>query len=57
MVIFIFLYFLLARHTEISLIIQGIILAGIILLAPEGIVGTLQKTRTHRFLSQRVARQ
>jgi branched-chain amino acid transport system permease protein len=57
MVIFIFLYFLLARYTEISLIIQGIILAGIMLLAPEGIVGTLQKTRTYRFLSQRVTRQ
>ena len=57
MVIFIFLYFLLSRYTEISLIIQGIILAGIMLLAPEGIVGTLQKTRTYRSLSQRVTRQ
>jgi branched-chain amino acid transport system permease protein len=51
MVIFIFLYFLLSRYTEINLILQGIILAGIMLLAPEGIVGTLQKTRTYRSLS------
>jgi branched-chain amino acid transport system permease protein len=54
MVIFIFLYFLLARYTEISMIIQGIILAGIMLLAPEGIVGTLRKTRISRSLSQRL---
>jgi len=57
MVIFIFLYFLLSRYTEISLIIQGIILAGIMLLAPEGIVGTLQKTRTYRSLSRLITRQ
>jgi len=56
MVIFIFLYFLLARYTEISMIIQGIILAGIMLLAPEGIVGTLRKTRISRSLSQRLTR-
>jgi branched-chain amino acid transport system permease protein len=42
-VIVVFLYFLLARYAEISLIIQGIILVGIMLLAPQGIVGSIRK--------------
>jgi ABC-type branched-subunit amino acid transport system permease subunit len=50
MVISIFLYFFLARYTEISMIIQGIILVGIMLLAPHGIVGALRNTRPYRFL-------
>jgi branched-chain amino acid transport system permease protein len=48
----VFLYFLLARYAEISLIIQGIILIGIMLLAPQGIVGILRRTRGYRFLMQ-----
>jgi branched-chain amino acid transport system permease protein len=51
-IICVFLYFLLARYTDISLIIQGIILVGIMLVAPQGIVGSLRKTRTYQFLLQ-----
>jgi branched-chain amino acid transport system permease protein len=40
-IIVVFLYFLLARYAEISLIIQGIILVIIMLLAPKGILGFL----------------
>ena len=47
-VIVVFLYFLLARYAEVSLIIQGIILVGIMLLAPEGIMGFMRKTRTYQ---------
>jgi len=55
-IIVVFLYFLLARYAEISLIIQGIILVSIMLLAPQGIMGSLRKTRTYRSLLQLVAR-
>lgn len=51
-IIVVFLYFLLARYSEISLIIQGVILIGIMLLAPQGMVGILRKTRGYRFLMQ-----
>lgn len=47
-IICVFLYFVLARYTDISLIIQGAILIGIMLLAPEGIVGSIRKARTHQ---------
>lgn len=50
-IIVVFLHFLLARYAEISLIIQGIILIGIMLLAPQGIMGFVRKTQT--FLSMR----
>jgi branched-chain amino acid transport system permease protein len=56
-IIVVFLYFLLARYAEISLIIQGIILVGIMLLAPQGIMGTLRKTRTYRSLLQLATRR
>ena len=55
-IIVVFLYFLLARYAQISLIIQGIILIGIMLLAPQGIMGSLRKTRTYRSLLQLAAR-
>ncbi len=55
-IIVVFLYFLLARYAQISLIIQGIILIGIMLLAPQGIMGSIRKTRTYRSLLQLVAR-
>jgi branched-chain amino acid transport system permease protein len=42
-IITIFLYFFLARYAEISLIIQGVILIGIMLLAPQGIMGFVHK--------------
>jgi len=51
-IIVVFLYFLLARYAEISLIIQGIMLIAIMLLAPQGIMGFIQKTRLYRSLVQ-----
>jgi branched-chain amino acid transport system permease protein len=56
-IIVVILYFLLARYAEISLIIQGIILIGIMLLAPQGIVGTIRMTRTYRCLLQLATRR
>ena len=44
----VFLHFLLARYAGISLLIQGIILVGIMLIAPQGIIGFIRKTRTYR---------
>ena len=49
-IVVVFLYFLLARYAEISLIIQGIILIGIMLLAPQGIMGFLRRNRAYRSL-------
>jgi len=49
-VIVVILYFLLARYANISLIIQGVILVTIMLLAPQGIMGTLRKMRAYRAL-------
>jgi len=51
----VFLHFLLARYAGISLLIQGIILVGIMLLAPQGIMGFIRKTRTYRFMIQLAA--
>lgn len=51
------MHFLLARYAGISLLIQGIILVGIMLLAPQGIIGFIRKTRIHRSLLQLVARR
>ena len=51
-IIVVVLYFLLARYAQISLLIQGVILVGIMLLAPQGIMGTLRRTRTYRSLLQ-----
>lgn len=50
-VIIVFLHFLLARYAGISLLIQGIVLVCIMMLAPEGIIGFIKKTRTYRSLS------
>ena len=55
-IIVVFLYFTLARYAEISLIIQGVILVGIMLLAPEGIMGIVRKTRPYRLLLQWASR-
>lgn len=49
-VIVVLLHFSLARYPGISLLIQGIILVGIMLLAPQGIIGFVRKTRACRFL-------
>jgi branched-chain amino acid transport system permease protein len=52
--IVVFLHFLLARYAGISLLIQGIILVGIMLIVPQGIMGFFRKTRTYRSLAQLV---
>jgi branched-chain amino acid transport system permease protein len=51
-IIVVFLYFLLARYAGISLIIQGIILIGIMLLAPQGIIGSIHKTQIYQRLGR-----
>jgi branched-chain amino acid transport system permease protein len=51
-IVVVFLYFLLARYAEISLIIQGVILVAIMLLAPQGIMGFIRKTSLYRSLVQ-----
>jgi branched-chain amino acid transport system permease protein len=43
-IVYVFLYFLLARYGNYSLLIQGVILIVIMLLSPQGIVGLLSKT-------------
>jgi len=48
----VFMYFLLARFGEISLLIQGMILVLIMLLAPQGIMGSMRKIK-ERFPLQR----
>ena len=55
-IIVVILFFLLARYAEISLIIQGIILIGIMLLAPQGIMGFVRKTKTYQFLIGSITR-
>jgi branched-chain amino acid transport system permease protein len=51
-IVVVVLYFVLARYAEVSLLIQGVILVVIMLLAPQGIMGTLRKTRLYRSLLQ-----
>jgi len=53
--IVVFLHFLLARYAGISLLIQGIILVGIMLLAPQGIIGVLRKNQFYRSLAQSIS--
>jgi branched-chain amino acid transport system permease protein len=55
--IVVFLYFLLARYAGISLLIQGIILVGIMLVAPYGIIGFIRKTIPYRAVLQLVAKR
>jgi branched-chain amino acid transport system permease protein len=50
--IVVFLQFLLSRYAGYSLIIQGIILIGAMLAAPQGIMGFIGKTRSYRSLLQ-----
>jgi len=47
-IIVVYLHFTLARYAGYSLIIQGIILVGVMLAAPEGIVGFIRKRRAQR---------
>lgn len=46
----VFLLFVLAKYPGISLFIQGAILVSLMLLAPQGIVGTLKKSRRYQHL-------
>lgn len=50
-VIIVFLYFLLARYSGYSLLIQGLILICIMLLSPQGIVGVLRRSPCYGFLA------
>lgn len=54
-IVYVFLYFLLARFAGISLLIQGIILIIIMLLSPQGIVGIARTTRFYRSLERLVS--
>jgi branched-chain amino acid transport system permease protein len=56
-IIVVFLHFLLVRYAGFSLLIQGVILVGIMLLAPQGIMGFLRKTRPYRSLLQLATRR
>ena len=56
-VIVVILHFWLARYAGISLLIQGALLVIIMLLAPQGIMGSLRKTRTYRSLLQLASRR
>jgi branched-chain amino acid transport system permease protein len=51
-IVVVFLYFLLARYAGYSFLIQGLILIGIMLLSPQGIVGVLRYSRLYRSLTQ-----
>jgi len=54
--IVVFLHFTLARYAGYSLIIQGVILVGVMLLAPYGIMGAIYRSRAYRYLAQRTSR-
>jgi branched-chain amino acid transport system permease protein len=56
-IVVVFLYFLLAKYGDYSLLIQGLILIVIMLLSPQGIVGLINKTRWYRTVSQLVGRR
>jgi len=55
-IIVVFLHFALARYAGYSLIIQGVILVGVMLAAPSGIMGVINKTRAYRSLVQLASR-
>jgi branched-chain amino acid transport system permease protein len=54
-IVVVFLYFLLARYAGYSLLIQGIILIGIMLASPQGIVGIFRRSRYYRYLTRSVS--
>jgi len=51
-IIVVILHFLLSRYAGYNLIIQGIILVGAMLAAPQGIMGFIDKSRGNRILRQ-----
>lgn len=54
-IVVVFLYFLLARYAGYSLLIQGIILIGIMLASPQGIVGIFRRSRYYLYLTRFVS--
>ena len=54
-IVAVFLYFMLARYSGYSLLIQGIILVVIMLASPQGIVGLLRKLKWYRNFTGYVA--
>lgn len=54
-IVVIALYFLLAKYGGYSFLIQGVILVGIMLLSPQGIVGVLRRSRVYRSLVRSVS--
>jgi len=56
--IVVFLYFLLSRYGQLSLLIQGAILVAVMLLVPEGIVGFVRrKTKNYQSILQLATRR
>ena len=51
-IVVVLLYFLLARYAGYSFLIQGIILVGIMLLSPQGLVGMLRRSRYYRSVTR-----
>ena len=51
-IVVVVVYFLLARYSGYSLLIQGLILIGIMLLSPQGIVGILRRIRFYRYTTR-----
>jgi branched-chain amino acid transport system permease protein len=56
-IVYVVLSFFLARYANLNLLIQGIILIGIMLLAPQGIMGTILKIRPRRSLLRIISRR
>jgi branched-chain amino acid transport system permease protein len=56
-IVVVLLHFLLGRYAGISLLIQGVILIGIMLLVPQGIMGFVYNTRAYRSLWQLLSRR
>jgi branched-chain amino acid transport system permease protein len=51
-IIVVVLYFVLSKYATISLIAEGAILVGIMLVTPQGIMGSVRKARIYRSLTQ-----
>ncbi len=51
-IVVVVLYFLLARYGGYSLLIQGLILIGIMLVSPQGIVGILRRIQFYRYTTR-----
>lgn len=46
-IVVVILHFLLARYAGYSLVLEGVILVGIMVLAPQGVMGAVRKTRIY----------